>query len=243
MTALDERLARALEVEPPLGDAVDAAFHRADQLRRRRIRAVLLAGLIAIVLVAALGYGLISVLMPAAAGHPMPRPSPGPSVDPVAVVLAEAADLTVEPRSPGAGLGWRQYTAVDRAGHPRGVIKVAVYAAPDGLCLPVLANRDVCALAEAAGDVEYARYRFDDVNAQVNEVIARRPWDGRTVAVMAAGERGTGAAEAGRPALTAAETARAATDRRLMDAFGEAERCNPPAPACPVLRVAVPAAG
>jgi len=202
---------------------------------------VLLAGLVAIVLVAALGYGLISVLMPTAAGRPVPHPSPGGSVDPVAVVLAEVADLTLEPRSPGPG--WRQYTAVDRAGHPRGLIVVVVYAAPTGLCLPVLAHRDVCALAEAAGDVEYARYRFDDVNAQVNEVIARRPRDGRTVAVMAAGERDTGAAGAGRPALTAAEAARAATDQRLMDAFGEAERCNAPAPACPVLRVEVPAVG
>lgn len=241
MTALDERLARALEDEPPLGDAVEAVFRRAGQLRRRRIRALLLAGLIAVVLVAALGYGLISVLLPAAAGEPAPGRPPGPAVDPVAVVLAEVADLTVV-RHP-AGAGWRQYTAVDRAGNPRGVIEVAVYAAPGGLCLPVLADRKACALAEAAGDIEYVRYRFDEVDAQVNEVIARRPRDGRTVAVMASGERGTGDAEAGRPALTGSQTAAAATDPRVLDAFGATESCNDKPSICPALRVEVPAAG
>jgi hypothetical protein len=244
VNALDERLEQAFEDEPPIGDAVDAVFRRAEWLRKRRILGVLLAGLLAVALVAAAGYGLASVLLPGATRHPAVSP-PSNAAGPVLAVLASVSDFRIVPRSPAVGAGWRQYTALDEAGHPRGLIEVAVYTAPNGLCLPVLADQDACALPEhAAGDVEYARYGFDsDVGWQVNEVIARRRGDGRTVAVMATGQRGARDAEAGRPPLTAPQTAKAATDPRIMDAFGPAESCNDPAPACPVLKVRVPAAG
>jgi hypothetical protein len=243
VNALDERLEQAFEDEPPIGDAVDAVFRRAERLRKRRIRGVLLAGLLAVALVAAAGYGLTSALLPRATRHPAVSQPSGADAGPVLAVLASVSDFRIVPRSPAVGAGWRQYTAVDEAGHPRGVIEVAVYTAPNGLCLPVLADQDACALPEhAAGDVEYARYGFDtDVDWQVNEVIARRRSDGRTVAVMATGQRGTGDAEAGRPPLTTPQTAKAATDPRIMDAFGPAESCDDPAPACPVLKVKLPA--
>jgi hypothetical protein len=60
---------------------------------------------------------------------------------------------------------------------------------------------------------------------------------------MATGERGTGSAELGEPPLTTVEVAQAATNRRLPDGFGVGERCNAPAPACPILRVPVRPAG
>ena len=79
MNALDERLERAFEDEPPLGDAVDAVFRRIERLRKRRIRRVLLAGLLVAALVIAGGYGLTSVLLSAAARHPAASP-PGSAV-------------------------------------------------------------------------------------------------------------------------------------------------------------------
>ena len=60
------------------------------------------------------------------------------------------------------------------------------------------------------------------------------------VAVTATGERGTGDAMAGRPPLTASQTASLASNPGLMAAFGADERCNGPDPACPVLTVPVP---
>jgi hypothetical protein len=57
---------------------------------------------------------------------------------------------------------------------------------------------------------------------------------------MATGERDTGEAQAGRPPLTGLETAKAATDPRIMGGFPEAGRCNDPAAACPGLRLKVP---
>jgi hypothetical protein len=245
VNALDERLEQAFEDEPPLGDAVDAVFRRIERLRKRRIRRVLLAGLLAVALVAAGGYGLTSVLLPAAPRHPAASQPSSAAAGPVLAVLSSISDFRIVPRAPAAGAGWRQYIALDDAGHPRGLIDVAVYTAPNGLCLPVLADKDACALPEhAAGNVEYARYGFDrDVDWQVNEAIARRLADGRTVAVMATGERGTGDAEAGRPPLTARQTAKAATEPRILDAFGPTESCNDSGPACPVLKVKVPAAG
>src|SRR5690349_296311 len=101
MTALDERLARAVEVEPPLGDAVDLVFRQAERLRRRRIRAVLLAGLVTVALLVALGYGAVSLLVPTAGGDSTSRPPSGSAADPVATVLTEVADLIVVPRLPG----------------------------------------------------------------------------------------------------------------------------------------------
>jgi len=116
-----------------------------------------------------------------------------------------------------------------------------VYAAPDGLCFPVLADPEACARPDRAGDdVEYVRYADDsDVDWQVHEAIARRRSDGRVVAVMATGERGTGDAVAGRPPLSPAQTAALAADPALMAAFHAEESCNGTDPACPVLKVAV----
>jgi hypothetical protein len=241
MNALDDRLSRAFADEPPLGDAVDAVFRRAEQMRRRRLRRLLLAGLLAVALVAALGYALTTVLLPTE-GHRAvaSRPSPaGP--DPIGGVLAQLTGLTILPHPPG-GSGWRQYIALDEHGRSHGQIVVLAYAAPQGLCLPVLADKHACALPEhAAGTVDYARYAWDtDVNRQVTEVIARRRTDGRTIAVMASGERDTGDAQAGRPPLTGLQTAKAATDPQIMGGFPENERCNDPAAACPGLRLRVP---
>ena len=169
-------------------------------------------------------------------------------LDPVLRVLSgpvDARDLRIVPRLPSSGPGWRQYAVLTADGEPRGLIEVAVYDAPAGLCLPVLADESACARPDRTGaGVEYARYAaHEDKDWQVNEVIARRVVDGRTVAVQATGERGTGDAERGKPPLPARELAQAATEPRLFDAFGLGERCNAPAPACPVLKIPVRPAG
>lgn len=242
MNALDERLSRAFTGEPPLGGEVDAVFRRAEQVRRGRLRRLLLAGLLAVVLVAALGYALTSVLLPTGAPRAVASPPTSPAgPDPIGGVLAELTGLTILPHPPG-GSGWRQYVALDEHGRSHGQIVVLAYAAPQDLCLPVLADKHACALPEhAAGTVDYARYAWDtDVDRQVTEVIARRRTDGRTIAVMASGERGTGDAEAGRPPLTGLQTAKAATDPQIMGGFPENERCNDPAAACPGLKLRVP---
>ncbi|AGZ40034.1 hypothetical protein AFR_08725 [Actinoplanes friuliensis DSM 7358] len=246
---MTEVLQRACEGEPPAGDAVADIAVRAERLRRRRARNVVLAGLAAVVIVILLGYALTTVLLPgpkarstAAAAVAQPRPSN--VLDPVLAVLAPQVDAKgyrIVPREPFSGAGWRQYAVLNEAGEPRGLVEVAVYDAQSGLCLPVLADPAACALPDRTDTgVEYARYAdTDDVDWQVNEVIARRVVDGRTVAVMATGERGTGDAEAGEPPLSTAEAADAATDRRLPDAFGVGERCNTPAPACPIFKIPV----
>ena len=157
--------------------------------------------------------------------------------------MAADNNYRVVPREPSRGEGWRQYTVLGRdSGRPRGLIEVSAYAAADGLCFPVLADPDACARPEHRGDdVEYVRYADDrDVDWQVNQTIARRLSDGRVIAVMATGERGTGDARAGRPPLTGLQTATAAADARLIAAFGADERCNGPDPACPLLNVRVP---
>jgi hypothetical protein len=246
-------LERACEGEPPPGDAVTDINRRADRLRRRRARGVVLAGLVAVVLVILLGYALTTVLLPghkarSTAAVPVPQPRPSAVLDPVLAVLAPPVDAKgyrIVPRLPAAGPGWRQYAVLNEAGEPRGLVEVAVYDAPAGLCLPVLAEPDACALPDRTrAGMEYARYaETDDVDWQVHEVIARRVVDGRTVAVMATGERGTGSAGEGEPPLTTVEVAQVATDVRLPDAFGVGERCNLPAPACPILRVPVRPAG
>jgi hypothetical protein len=214
---------------------------------------VVLAGLAAIALVVLLGYALTTVLLPgpkarstAAVAGPQPRPSA--VLDLVLTVLAPPVDAKgyrIVPRQPAAGVGWRQYMVLNAAGEPRGLVEVAVYDAPAGLCLPVLAQPAACALPDRTrAGIEYARYaETGDVDWQVHEVIARRVVDGRTLAVMATGERGTGSARQGEPPLTMVEVAQAATDPRLPDAFGVGERCNMPAPACPILRVPVRPAG
>jgi hypothetical protein len=241
VNALDERLGRAFDDEPPLGDAVDAVFRRVEQIRRARIRRLLLTGLLAVLLVVALGYALTTALLPAPA-HRVAAARPSPAApDPIGGVLAEITGLTVMPHPPG-GSAWRQYIVLDERGRSQGLIVVLAYAVPNGLCLPVLADRTACALPEHAGStVDYARYAWDsDVNRQVNEVIARRRTDGRTIAVMATGVRDTGNADAGRPPLTGLQTAKAATDPRIMGGFTEDERCNDPAAACPGLALRVP---
>jgi hypothetical protein len=148
------------------------------------------------------------------------------------------------PREPSHGAGWRQYLVLAPSGHSHGLIEISVYAAPGRLCFPVLADRSACARPErTAAGVEYARYAFDrDIDWQVNEAIARRGPDGRVVVVQATGERGTGSAQAGRPSLTGQLAANVAADPRMAAAFGVREVCTGPAPACPVLKVAVPIA-
>jgi hypothetical protein len=151
--------------------------------------------------------------------------------------------LRIVPREPGRGDGWRQYLVLTESGRPHGLVEVSAYAAPGGLCFPVLADKRACARAERTrDDLEYVRYTFDrDLDWQVNEVITRRLADGRTIVVQATGERGTGTS-AGRPPLSALLTAKTAMDPRLAAAFGARESCNGPAAGCPVLKVPVPVA-
>jgi hypothetical protein len=257
VNALDEQLGRAFDDEPPIGNAVDAVFRRVEQLRKRRIRRLLLIGLCAVVLVAGLGYGLTSALLPTATG---PARTPGrpadrtadssaPTVDrqtttadAAAATLARISGLTVEPRDPAAGPGWRQYSVFDAAGQSRGTIEIAAFWKPDGLCLPVLADPKACALPQHSAGLEYARYAWDnDVDWQLTEAIARRLTDGRTIAVLATGRRNTGDAGAGRSPLTGRQSADAATDPGIVAMFGAAESCDDPAVSCPQLRAKVPA--
>jgi hypothetical protein len=246
-------LERACEGEPLPKDVVSDITRRADRLRRRRAWNVVFAGLVAVALVVLLGYALTTVLLPgpkarSAAAVPVPQPRPSAVLDPVLTVLAPPVDakgFRIVPRLPASGSGWRQYSVLNAEGEPRGMVEVAIYDAPAGLCLPVLADPDACALPDRTrSGVEYARYaETSDVDWQVHEVIARRVVDGRTVAVMATGERGTGDAEAGAPPMTTVEVAQAATDPDLPDGFGLGERCNLPAPDCPILRIPVRPAG
>jgi hypothetical protein len=244
---LGDLLEQALRTEPPVSDGVAAVYRRAEAIRRRRAGTVVAVGVAAVVLVAALGYVLTTAILPApvqrsAAATAAPAARPDPAL--LAVRGAVPDTLRVVPREPVRGQGWRQYTVLNRtSGRPRGLVEIAVYRAPGGLCFPVLADPDACALPDRAGnDVEYVRYADDsDVDWQVHQAIARRRSDGRVVAVMATGERGTGDAMAGRPPLTPAQAARLAADPALMAAFGPAESCTGPDPACPVLKVEVPA--
>lgn len=244
---LGDLLEQALRTEPPVSDGVAAVYRRAEAIRRRRAGTAVAVAVAGVVLVAALGYALTTMILPApvqrsAAATARPAARPDPAL--LAVRGAVADTLRVVPREPVRGEGWRQYTVLNRkSGRPRGMVEIAVYTAPDGLCFPVLADPGACARPDRAGnDVEYVRYAQDsDVDWQVHETIARRRSDGRVVAVMATGERGTGDAMAGRPPLSPAQTATLAADPELMAAFGPGESCTGPDPACPVLRVAVPA--
>jgi hypothetical protein len=238
-------LAQVFDGEPPIGDGVEAAFRRAEKIRRRRLRQIIGAGAAAAIVVATVGYALTSAVLPTtpkrtpgAAAAPVPTPARDPALTVLAAVTA-GKDLRVVPRPPARGDGWRQFTALSTdAGRPRGLIEISVYAAPDGLCFPVRADPDVCAKPDRSGDVEYVRYAdTGNDDWQVTQTVARRRSDGRVVVVMATGERGTGDAEAGRPPLSARETARVALDPRVMGMFRADERCNGPDPDCPVLRV------
>lgn len=241
-------LAGVLIGEPPVGEGVAAVYRRAEKLRRRRVRRVVAAGLVSAVVVAAFGYALATAVIPTPYLRMQPATpvaGPDPVVDPVLVTLEPVLrdnGLRAVRREPSAGEGWRQYAVADaKSGRPRGLIEVAAYLAPDGLCFPVLREREACARPMGGGDVEYARYSDDrDVDWQVQEAMARRLSDGRVVAVMATGERGTGRRADGRPPLTAAQVARVAVDVRVMSAFDPDEQCTGPDAACPVLKVPVP---
>lgn len=249
---LNQLLEHVLDGEPGLGDEVDAVFRRADRIRRRRLRALIAAGVAAAAIIVATGYALTSTLMPGtatsepAAAPPSAGPAPSDLTDPVLEVLAPLVDakkMHIYPRPPERGDGWRQYSVVDKDGKARGTVEVAVYAVADDLCFPVLAAPGKCAKTEwAPAGVKYVRYDDDqDLDWQVHQTIARRITDGRTLAVMATGERGTGNAAAGKPGLTGAQIEKAATDRRMFDAFGANEKCQgPSAAACPAFKVSVP---
>ena len=252
---LNDLLQHVLAGEPVLGDEVDAVFHHAERLRRRRTRLLLAAGAATAGAIVLAGYLLTTTLLPARGAPPAAAPTRGaapvPSAmsDPVLRVIAPIVDgerMRIVPRPPERGFGWRQYSVLGPDGRLRGTVEVAVYAVPGRLCFPVPGEESDCAEVERAAEgVEYVRYdETGDPDRQVNETIARRTADGRTVAVMAAGERGTGDAAAGRPALTGAQVRQIATDMRLISAFGPRERCNgPAADACPVFEVPVPAEG
>ncbi|MFI5491817.1 hypothetical protein [Actinoplanes sp. NPDC051859] len=250
MTAV---LEQACAGEPPIDDAVQDIFRRADRLRRRRARSVILGGMAAIVVVVLLGYALTTVLLPgpkprSAAAVPVAQPRPSAELDPVLNILVgpiEAKDRSIVPRLPASGSGWRQYAVTESDGRPHGLIEVAVFDAPAGLCLPVLADETACARPDRTkAGIEYARYADTaDEDWQVRQVIARRTVDGRTVAVQATGERGTGDGEQGEPPLTGRELADVATNPKLLDAFGLGERCNAPAPACPIFKIPVRPSG
>jgi hypothetical protein len=240
-------------------------------MRRRRIQTLIGAGLAVVAVIAAAGYALTSTLMPtatkiapAAAPHATAQPGsvppgsvppgsappasvpPSAAVDPVLGLLAPIVDGRQEritPRPPERGNGWRQYSVTDQDGTPRGTVAVAVYATGQNLCFPVLAAPHRCAKVEwAPAGVEYVRYD-DEKNRdwQVHQTIARRISDGRTIALMATGERGGDDASAGRPGLSGAQIEQVATDRRLFDAFGQDEDCfGPSSGACPAFKVPVP---
>lgn len=245
---LGGQLERAFGHEPPVGDAVADVFRRADAIRRRRGRVALAIAATVIAVCTILGYAVTAVLLPA-------TPTPSPTADRVAArppdpalallaPILRASGLRVVPREPARGDGWRRYLVLTASGRPRGVVEISAYAAPAGLCYPVLAAPGACARAgHASDDVEYVRYAYDqDVDWQVNEVIARWLPDDRVIVVQATGERGTGTAQGGRPPLTALLASRIATDVRTAAAFGAEEPCNGPDPACPVLKVRVPVA-
>jgi hypothetical protein len=249
---MTEVLVEALpEREPPVGDAVEDIFRRAEVVRRRRVRALLAAAALAVAGIVAVGYACTTLLLPAAPQRAAPRHVPAGTgstsvPDTIRPVLA-ASGLRVVAREPARGDGWRRYRVLAPNGRSRGVIEISAYRAPNGLCFPVRGHPGVCARPDlAASGVAYVRYTADrDVNWQVNQVVARFP-DGCVIVVQATGERGTGSAATGRPPLSALVAARIATDPRVAAAFGEREgdgagdRC---AADCPVLMVPVKPAG
>ena len=259
---LSRLLEHVLDGEPVIGDEIDEVFRRADRLRRRRIQALIGAGLAAVAVIAAAGYTLTSTLMPtgktaapSAGPHAtalpsavqLPSPVPSTVTDPVLGLLAPIVDGRKEritPRPPERGNGWRQYSVTDQDGTPRGTVAVAVYATGPNICFPVPAAPHKCAKVEwAPAGVEYVRYDDEkDQDWQVHQTIARRISDGRTIALMATGERGDADPADGKPGLTGAQIEQVATDRRLLDAFGKDEDCfGPSSGACPAFKVPVPA--
>jgi hypothetical protein len=165
--------------------------------------------------------------------------------DPVLAVLRPVVDqkqMEIFPRPPERGNGWRQYSVLDSEGRPRGTIEVAIYHVAKDLCFPVVSSPGSCARTEwAPKGVEFVRYDDEkDPDYQVHQTIARRITDGRTLAVMATGER-DGDAKRGKPALTGKQIEQVATGQQMFDAFGPDEKCTgPSAGACPAFRVPVP---
>jgi hypothetical protein len=243
----DVLLAAVPDREPPIGNAVEDIFRRAEVVRRRAIRALLAAATLAVVGIGATAYALTALLLPATPprqpGTADGTPRPADPVREVIRPVLSASGLRLVEREPGRGNGWRRYRVLSPSGRSRGVIEISAYPAPPGLCFPVRGHPGVCARPQlSAGGVAYARYADDhDVNWQVNEVIAGFP-DGRVIVVQATGERGTGTAAGGRPPLSALVAARIATDPRTAAGFGadDQDRCDG---GCPVLQVPIRLAG
>lgn len=249
---LNQLLEHVLDGEPEIGDEIDAVFRRADRMRRRRIRMLVAAGVAGTAVIVATGYALTSTLMPSTGGgtpvtaQSSAAPRSSTAADPVLALIAPIVDgrkMHIYPRPPERGSGWRQYSVVDPDGKPRGTVELAVYSVAKDLCFPVPATPNKCAKTEwAPAGIEYVRYDDDhDLDWQVHQTIARRISDGRTVAVMATGERGTDNASRGKPGLTGAQIEQLATDRRLFNAFNAGEQCSGPSSgACPAFKVPVP---
>lgn len=249
---LGELLGHVLEGEPALADEVDEVFRRAEVLRRRRARLLLGGGAVIAATIVLAGYLLTTTLLPAR-GAPRALPVSGPTVvpvpsaiaDPVLALIAPAIDdsrLRIVPRPPERGFGWRQYSVLAAGGQPRGTVEVAVFARPHGLCFPRRDGHDGCARKDRSGGIDYVRYGDGtDPDWQVNQAIARRASDGRTIALMATGERDVTEPDEATPPLTGHEVERLATDPRLFAAFGPHETCDgDAADACPVFKVPVP---
>ena len=221
---LESVLANA-PADTELGDQVDAVFREADRLRRRRTRALILSGVAVAAGIAAAGYLLTTTFLPATVGTAPEAAKqsvaavPSTVADPVLTVVAPLVDgkrMHIYPRPPERGNGWRQYSVVDRDGKPRGMVEVAVYASPEGLCFPVLAAPGRCAHTEwAPRGIEYVRYDDDqDLDWQVHQTIARRMLGrpggvgdghrgarhGQHVARQAGADRRAGGADRHRPA-------------------------------------------
>jgi len=77
---LSRLLEHVLDGEPAIGDEIDEIFRRADRLRRRRIQALIGAGLVVVAVIAAAGYALTSTLMPTAGRPAVPAVSAVPAV-------------------------------------------------------------------------------------------------------------------------------------------------------------------
>jgi DNA-directed RNA polymerase specialized sigma24 family protein len=186
---IGELFADALAGEPPVSGGPAAVYRRAERTRRRQAGAVLAAGAAGAALVVPAGYVLTGAVLPhtVPASVAGPEPAPADAVGPLVAPVVAAAGYLLDARQTDRGPGWRRYLVVDRAGRPRGTLEVTAYAAPDGLCFPVLAVAGACARAEGTPSVEYARYARPAADPPANEVIARRRGDGRTVAVTAAG--------------------------------------------------------
>jgi hypothetical protein len=256
-TPLNELLGHVLEGEPALAGEVDEVFRRAESLRRRRTRLLLSAGAAIAVVVVLGGYLLTTTLLPARglppaavlavrAVTPSAVPVPSTIADPVLALIAPMIDtdhLRIVPRPPERGFGWRQYSVRTGGGQPRGTVQVAVFARPDGLCFPRRSGKDGCSHADHAdGGIDYEHYgEGTDPDWQVNEVIARRTGDGRTVVLMATGEREVTDPADAVPPLSEGQVEKLVTDPRLLAAFGSREGCDGPASgACPVFKVPVP---